>query len=440
MSEIHITPALLEAVESGEIPVRVLTEIGWKHLMQLCPTCREGFADWQKRRGKGTAFHYDTTFRVLPWVLQQHVHGADAADDPVERDVQTLLRWPQHQRLAKIQRANARFKGVDLAHRLVNEARSHMPGQHQIVYELAEVAEQVLIRTPTSPGYWEGMVRARAYKANAVRASGQLKEAEARLANARGLLRQEQITEALVYAEIDAFEGVLRKDQRRFGEAAALLSRASSLFALIGEDVESAKPLLALGLMHYECMEMDQAIATTRAALALLNPDSEPRLYLCGRHNLTLFLAESGKYQAASALLQADGPLYSRFADPWTLLRQRWIAGKIAFHDGRGPEAEAEFLTVREGFLAQGIGYDAALASLDIALLFLREGRLAEVRRLAEEMHAVFEAQDLHAAALAALVLFQDAARRDALSAEWIAQLAAFLRRVRHNPEVKFQA
>lgn len=440
MSDIHITPALLEAVESGEIPVRVLTEIGWKHLMQLCPTCREGFADWQKRRGKTTAFSYDTTFRVLPWVLQNHVQRVSEADDPVGRDLQALLRWPHSQRLAKIQRANARFKGVDLAHRLIAEARAHMPAELQKVYELAEVAEQVLIRTPTSPGYWEAMVRARAYKANAVRASGQLKEAEARLSNARGLLRQEQITEALVYAEIDAFEGVLRKDQRRFGEAEALLSRAASLFALIGEGVESAKPLLTLGLMHYECLEMDQAITATRAALAQLNPDDEPRLYLCGRHNLTLILAESGKYQAASALLQADGPLYSRFADPWTLLRQRWIAGKIAFYDGRVPEAESGFVAVREGFLAEGIGYDAAMVSLDLALLYLREGRMAEVRRLAEEMHAVFQAQDLHAEARAALVLFQDAARRDGLTAEWIGQLAAFLRRVRHNPEVKFRA
>ena len=53
--------------------------------------------------------------------------------------------------------------------------------------------------------------------------------------------------------------------------------------------------------------------------------------------------------------------------------------------------------------------------SLDLAVLYLRLGRRAEVRRLAEEILPLFKAQDVHREALAALTLFQEAARQDSL-------------------------
>ncbi|MFL6193587.1 MAG: hypothetical protein ACJ75H_05410, partial [Thermoanaerobaculia bacterium] len=75
----------------------------------------------------------------------------------------------------------------------------------------------------------------------------------------------------------------------------------------------------------------------------------------------------------------------------------------------------------------QGNGYDAAMASLDLTLLYLKEGRTADVRLLAEEMVALFEARDVHRETLAALVLFQEAARREEVTAAMVRELAGFL-------------
>lgn len=44
----------------------------------------------------------------------------------------------------------------------------------------------------------------------------------------------------------------------------------------------------------------------------------------------------------------------------------------MAYGLDRLDEAERAFLGTRQGFLDQGIGYDAALASLDLALVYLR--------------------------------------------------------------------
>jgi len=56
------------------------------------------------------------------------------------------------------------------------------------------------------------------------------------------------------------------------------------------------------------------------------------------------------------------------------------------------------------------MGYDAALVSLHLALLYTKEGRAAAVAELAREMIPIFEAQDIHREALAALTVFRQAA------------------------------
>ena len=84
-------------------------------------------------------------------------------------------------------------------------------------------------------------------------------------------------------------------------------------------------------------------------------------------------------------------------------------------------------LETREGFIREGNGYDAAMASLDLALLYLKDGRTADVRRLAEEMATLFEAQDVHREALAAVVLFREAARREEVTAALVGEVRRVL-------------
>ncbi|HEY2295859.1 MAG TPA: hypothetical protein VGM86_34590 [Thermoanaerobaculia bacterium] len=436
MADIHITPDLLAAVERGDLPARVLTEVGWNHLMH-CPTCSAGFQAWQHRR-PDPGVSYDSAFRVLHLVLERHAHIVEDAQGKAAKDLRALLKLPPSERLGRIQRSHGRFRGVTLVHRLLGEAKRNMPTEPQTVYELVEAAETVLLRTPHAPGYYEALARVTAYKANALRALGRLPEADERIRSARGLVRNEDVRDNLIYAEIDAIEGVLRKDQRRFTEAEELLSRSATLFEVAGERAEAARTLLALGLMYYDRQEPGKAIETTEAALALLSLESEPYLYFGGRHNLTLFLVEEGRFDAAADLLQADAELYERFADPWTVLRQVWLRGKIAFATGRRAEAEQAFLEVRRGFILQENGYDAAMVSLDLALLYLKAGRTAEVKPIAAEMHTLFGAQEIHREAAAALLLFQEAAEREALTAEWVEDLTAYLKRARENPELRF--
>lgn len=199
------------------------------------------------------------------------------------------------------------------------------------------------------------------------------------------------------------------------------------LFRISGDIVEAARVLFTLGAAHFQQGRLNKAVEVTRTALSKLLPEVEPRLYLNGRHNLALYLAESGRYEAAAALVAEDEEFYRQFPKPWTKLRLSWLRGKIAAGLGDPEMAERFFVETRQGFLDQGIGYDVAMVSLDLAVLYIKAGRTAEVLRIAEEMVALFEAQDVHREALAAFRLFLEAARHEEVTAELILDIGARL-------------
>lgn len=62
----------------------------------------------------------------------------------------------------------------------------------------------------------------------------------------------------------------------------------------------------------------------------MLEPESEPRAYLCGRYNLAYQLFEAGRPEEAAQVLDTDEDLYRRFSDPWTQLRLTWLKGNLA--------------------------------------------------------------------------------------------------------------
>jgi hypothetical protein len=67
--------------------------------------------------------------------------------------------------------------------------------------------------------------------------------------------------------------------------------------------------------------------------------------------------------------------LYVELGERMNLTRLRWLEGKIARELGQLEEAEAALEEARGTFLEHGIGIDAALVSLDLALSMRCAGR-----------------------------------------------------------------
>jgi hypothetical protein len=76
---------------------------------------------------------------------------------------------------------------------------------------------------------------------------------------------------------------------------------------------------------------------------------------------------------------------------------------------------------------------------MELAGLYLQQGRTAEAKQLVGEMELVFRDQQVHEEARKALMLFRQAGELEALSAEFVRRFVAFLYRAQHDPELRFE-
>jgi tetratricopeptide (TPR) repeat protein len=232
----------------------------------------------------------------------------------------------------------------------------------------------------------------------------------------------------------------LRRGQRRFDEALRLLSRAVAIFLATGERHRAGRSLVKMSTVHHYAGDPAAGIPLLHQALDLIDPEREPRLLLCARHNLVDYTAGAGRFLEAQKLYQEARPLYRSFNEPWVQNRRRWVRGKIARGLGQLRQAETQFLAARDGFLKEGVPYDTALVSLELALLYAEQGRPAELKRLAADLVPVFASRHIHREALAALTFLQQAVEAERASLEVVAQVADFLRKSEHDPELRFEA
>jgi tetratricopeptide (TPR) repeat protein len=231
----------------------------------------------------------------------------------------------------------------------------------------------------------------------------------------------------------------LRRAQRRFDEALRLLQRAVELFLGHGERHRAGRSLVNASTVYHYAGNLESAVAVLRQALPLLDPEREPRLLLCARHNLVDYSASLERFQEAQRLYREARPLYRSFNEPWVQNRRKWVRGKIARGLGQLRQAETQFLAARDGFVAEGIPYDTALVSLELALLYAEQGRTEDLKRLAAEMVPVFASRHIHREALAALAFFRQAVEAERASAGLIATVAAYLRRAEGDPALRFE-
>ena len=126
MADLHITRDLLRVVSRGEIPPRLLTQLGVQRLMTLCPHCRAEILAWQREREAGPP-GYDRAFRVLPALLGRHAEPADRQQVEAERDARALLDLPREERIEKVRRARVRFRGMALVRPSLTRAGGRSP-------------------------------------------------------------------------------------------------------------------------------------------------------------------------------------------------------------------------------------------------------------------------------------------------------------------------
>jgi tetratricopeptide (TPR) repeat protein len=305
--------------------------------------------------------------------------------------------------------------------------------------ELAELASWLAERISGEEA-WCRRVQgfAWAHLGNARRVHGDLEGADEAFRKARKLWkRSSDPLNLLARTRLLELHASLRRDQGRLTDALTLLDRALEVED-VGEDLR--KSLLISKAAVLEALgNFGRAIDVLSDAALLAAKTGEARLLFALRFNMAVNHGFLGHHAAVEAMLPKIRRLATARGDELDLLRVRWLEGRIAAVLGRRREAVEAFSRVREGFAAREIAYDAALASLELAVLYLEDGRAADVRLLARQMVWIFRTQGLHPEVLAALRLFCEAAERNAVTLNLVRRLVRYLYRAPSAPQLRFE-
>ena len=345
------------------------------------------------------------------------------------------------ERMARV-RTDRELQSCPLCQRLIESSHDLVHAEMSRAGELAELAIAVSQELDTRR-YGSGLVndlkaRAWACLAEVLRNQADLRAADGALAVAETLLA---IGTGDVFEEARLLEikALVRRDQRRIDEAHGLLDDVIAVYRQYRDFHLVGRAFVQKGSAHGAAGELEPAVRWLRKGLGLLDPTRERRLELSARHNLMLYLHESGRDQEAWFLLKASRPEFLEHGGELLNLKLRWLEGKIQQALGQLREAEQALTEARSGFLDQGAGFSAALVCLDLAGLYAARSRTEEMRRLAEEMLPIFRSRDIHREAIAALIVFQQAVRMEKLSSGLLEEIRSFLRRARTDPKLRFE-
>jgi tetratricopeptide (TPR) repeat protein len=331
-----------------------------------------------------------------------------------------------------------RFRVFLLSELLLERCRAAFFSDPAGAVELAELAVVVTDRLDT--GHYgetlaeDARARAWAHLANARRINSDLRGADEALQTAEEHhVRAGE--DAYTGAEILSFKASLLNARGLYFEAAAVLDPVVEVYREAKDRHLEGRALIKKATSLSYAGQHAEAARLVRRGLARIDVFEEPRLVIAGRHNLIASLRGSGKPDEALQALDETRGLYLQLGERQPLLRLRWLEGKILRDLGKREAAEAAFLEVRDELVERKLGLDAALASLDLAMIYLERGETAELKRLAAEMIPVFESRDDQQKAMAAFLLFRQAAEAEQVTAALLHEVASSLEQVRRSTE-----
>lgn len=434
----HPDPTILESFCSGELPREQENRIE-QHLL-VCEACEERYLELlhdttgleprgEAGDGEEPADYSETIDRVVELAratLREHNESLAEEQESAASLVAEVLSLPVDERRKRV-REDRRFRGWRLCEQLLAASVEEGLASPRDAVSLGEAGIELASRLDEAV-YGQGRaedLRARAWAclANARRTTSDLRGAEEAFEQAEEHLRQ-GTGDPLELARFLDLKSSLRRAQRRLEDAGELLDEAIHTYRLLSEGQLIGRALLKKGLLLGLWGEHKQAAEILRESLERTDEEAEPRLALHTRHNLAQALLESGQLLEAQAMIGELRRAHRELGDPLNRLRLRWLEARLALAMGRKQDAESLFLETRDGFVEAGVGYDAALVSLDLASLYAAQGRTEELKRLAGELIPIFQSRDVDREALAALILFQQAAHRERVTAELIDQVA----------------
>lgn len=378
------------------------------HLL-TCPICRswvigrllEKNADAEEDPKETAAIYEEVFVRLEEQVpeLCERIRSERAED---ERLLAEILRAPRGSRLRKIR--GVRFRRPGLLDLLLEASHAHLLTDARLAGDLADLAARLatlLAREEDMPA--SALSRVLCVGAASCRLRRDAKGAEEKIARAASFLAGS--TDRAFYSRTVA---LLRWEQGRTDEAAALLHHAARLYLLEGLPEEESACLALLGLLQTDAAIPGNALALLHEGWAGMDRDLRPLLTLRVGLALALLLAESGQEEKTRGLLREVWRFHAQVADPEEMVRIYWLEARVLARLGDREEARHLLEAVFRKLLEEKSLAESALAGMDLALLLVESGHPEKVRSLAADLESTFAAVPALVLASAAFGDFAD--------------------------------
>lgn len=191
--------------------------------------------------------------------------------------------------------------------------------------------------------------------------------------------------------------------------ASKSINEAIKIYQALGDVHLVGRALIARGQLHRMFGDPEKSARDLEQGLGLIDRNREPRLELVGKHNLLIALSESGARHEALQILEEVREHHRRLDHPVDLVRLTWLEGSLALDAEDLDSAEARFVEARDYFVENEIPLDAAIVSLGLAMVYLKQGRIGELKELAAEMVTIFKGLGVQRELFAAMAFFKKA-------------------------------
>lgn len=430
----HPTPEEISAFVRGELdPKRASTFAS--HIIRGCPTCcAEAAAMMGLGQSAPSPDEHDAAIDRAFQSAQRIVRARDRENQQARR-ISALIQEKGMDALRTLKKS-----GPALVEALLERSwalRHENPAQMAELARLATLAARDLDPVALGPERVSDIkCRAHAELGNALRVSELFDEAQSAFHRAYNHYRQGSQNPLLLARLMDVHSSLFRA-RRRFKVAHNSLLVAYTIYIRNGQRHLAGRAILKMGIFSGYAGEPEKALRLVRKGLKLIDASLDPELAFAGIHNQIWFLADCGHFEQAEKLLFQNRGRYEG-QGRLNRLRLRWMEGRIDTGLGRHERAATIFGEVKDGFNEAGLGFPAALASLDQALALMRRGRTSDAREIALEAAEAFRALSVEREMLTATLFLREAFLLGVAQISLLEDVIAFLRRAEHDPEARF--
>lgn len=238
-------------------------------------------------------------------------------------------------------------------------------------------------------------------------------------------------------AHLHGLQSSLLGDQREFALAFNSLDLTITIYQRLKDSHSAGRALIKKAIYTHYSGRSEDALVINQQALALIDEKRDPHLPVVALQNRLTFLVACGRYKDAKILLFKNRHKISH-GGRILATKVHWLGGQISYGMSDYETAESTFQEVKEVFEAEGLGFAAALVSLEIAMAQMRLGNYAEAKEGTIKAAAVFAALNIHREVLGAVGLLRDAFLYDKASVDLVEYVVSFIRKWEINPEARF--